>query len=1060
MKVFLSSTFVDLGEVRAEISRWLSGVFGAELIIMETFGSDTAPPNISSVRRVRECDIFVGIYAGRYGTVDDISGKSITELELDEAKNALSTGIIKAILLYLLEPTAKWPSALAEPGAEANLKRLFGRAKQHTCTYFLDRTELPFLIVRDVYRESVPWTSTARKLREPSLPTVRVLRQPFGMEFLTTADRAYLAGRETEIDRLASLVEGNQICLLLGDSGIGKTSLIQAGLIPALSSRYRCIYVRPFGLADSDVVNQIQTSLFDGKPSYKGTLPPLLAEASAAVGESVLLLIIDQFEDILASRDAREIKQLVDDLRTLRELNLHAVRVLIAYRADLEGRLGEFWQHIAGSPQGLPRLYVQGVDERDAWKLIEKTAHDLRVRLELTGEKVATIRGDLTTASRAISSEQLYPPYVQILIEHIWSVSQGQADHSYSFAQYSSAGSIEGIVGSYLGRVLGYARDSRGDTQAVLVTLVRSYGAKRQVTLEDVAAETSRSQDRCEVALEKLIDYRLVRHIGEYYEVSHDFVARKVLFELVDSDELKFKRFRELLASKAAAYGTTKNLLSVEELTMLYVYRERILPVELEVRLLLASWLDQRGPALYWIMKTDPSPLLLWLTAEMTASTDNREISVRAVLLKRKLTEKAIAPHDYSLFRGYQLALEFAGVILENPSAVPEKVLIHALRHRRAEVRNAALQVVIFQVCEGRWAWVERFHKSKSRALRAAYEELVRNPSVPLPSVQSPTPTLRRFSVLKQLASSGGSSNTANALYRSLRNLRSSRRNLILGNALRLVQNGRVEQLVSAAGRFSADECREAFAAINGNLTDRHFEFLLQTYVDWNMGRPQKSRLWASNSNALAASIYRTANESRMPFISAALDHIVLWWSSRPLVAALLKFGGPSELQAVVKKIAQADYKVDYWNHTELGSITEERLRKVTDHIPPFLREISDTQEFWTHIEVKRRKSAMRGILLPIRESTNRALYIRISAYALLGTSREKDQDLLIRLAGHEYGLIARSAARCLVRCFGNRALELLTAQIEESVSRGKAKSIAGAVAEAEMQLFGVAPRN
>lgn len=1059
MKIFLSSTFVDLGDVRADISRWLTGVFGAELIIMETFGSDAAPPNITSVRRVRECEMFVGIYARRYGTIDDVSGRSITELELDEAKNALSTGVIRTILLYLLEPNAECPSSLIEPGAEANLKRLFAKARQHTCTYFSDRAELPFLIVRDVYRESSPWKSTARKLREPSLPTVRVLSQPFGMEFLTSADRTYLAGRSLDIDRLAALLEGNEVCLLLGDSGIGKTSLIQAGLIPKISSQYRCIYVRPFGLADSDVVNQIQTSLFDGRPSYKGPLPPLLAEASAAIEESALLLIIDQFEDILASRDVREITQIVEDLRTIRELHLHAIRVLVVYRADLEGKLGEFWQHIAGSPQGLSRLYLRGIDDRHAWELVTKTAHDLSVALQLSGEEEATIRADLVSASRVISSEQVYPPYVQILIEHIWSNSQDNRDHTYVFDQYSSAGRIEGIVGGYLSRVLGYAKDSKGDTQAVLVTLVRSYGAKRQVTLEDIAAETSRGPDRCEAALERLIDYRLVRHIGEYYEVSHDFIARKVLFELVDSDELKFKRFRELLASKAAAYSTTKNLLAIEELTVLYAYRDRVLPEGPELRLLLASWLDQRGPALYWIMKSDRNQMLVWLDSEIATSADRREISVRAVLLKRKLSEQQLTAKDYSLFRGYQLAQEFAGVILEDPSAVPDKAIIHALWHRRAEVRNAALKVVICQVSQGKWAWIERLHKSQSRALRMAYEELVRNPSVPLPVLHSPKSGVRQFSILKQLGVGNCSAKSANALYASLRRLRPSNRNLTFGNALRTIRGGRIEKLVLAADRFTANDCREAFAAIDGNLTDSQFEFLLQAYVLWNTERPQKSRLWASNSNALALSICRTANEDRVRLILGVLDHIALWWSSRPLIAALLRFGGPDELHAVLKKIASADYQVDYWNHTELGSITETRLREVTDHIPTFLLEIYETQEFWTHIDHKGRKDALPGVLLPIRESSNRPLYIRLSAYALLGTTRENDQDLLVRLAGHEYGLIARSAAKSLVRCFGNRALEFLTAQIEESVSRGKAKSIAGALAEAEMQLLGVAPQ-
>src|SRR5712692_6374122 len=91
-RIFLSSTFVDLKATRSEITKWLRGVFEADLIIMETFGSDAAPPDIFSVRHVRDSDLFVGIYAHRYGTIDPKSGESITELELDEAKRSLSAG--------------------------------------------------------------------------------------------------------------------------------------------------------------------------------------------------------------------------------------------------------------------------------------------------------------------------------------------------------------------------------------------------------------------------------------------------------------------------------------------------------------------------------------------------------------------------------------------------------------------------------------------------------------------------------------------------------------------------------------------------------------------------------------------------------------------------------------------------------------------------------------------------------------------------------------------------------------------------------------------------------
>jgi hypothetical protein len=126
IRVFLSSTFTDLQAVRREVSRRLGEVFGARLITMETFGSDEAPPEVSSVRRVKECDIFVGIYARRYGSIDGSTGRSITELELEEAERALSAGTLSGILLYLLGENAPWPPEYenVDPGTAEKLTRL------------------------------------------------------------------------------------------------------------------------------------------------------------------------------------------------------------------------------------------------------------------------------------------------------------------------------------------------------------------------------------------------------------------------------------------------------------------------------------------------------------------------------------------------------------------------------------------------------------------------------------------------------------------------------------------------------------------------------------------------------------------------------------------------------------------------------------------------------------------------------------------------------------------------------------------------------------------------
>jgi hypothetical protein len=1004
VKVFLSSTFVDLGKARAEVSAWLSGVFGAELIVMETFGSDTTPPDITSIRRVRECDAFIGIYARRYGTVDQNSGKSITELELDEAKNALSTGVLKTILLYVLKRESPWPQEFTEKDQAVRIKleRLAEKARHHTCTLFERVEQLPFFIVRDVYREISARAQHVRKLRDFSLPPVRPITQPLGMEFLTSADRGYLAGRQKQVDDLIALLRDNQICLLLGDSGVGKTSLIHAGLIPNLPASWRTVYSRPFGLPDSDVTNQIQTSIFDGLPSYKGSLPPLLAEVLAALGDKSLLLIIDQFEDVLAARDNRELEQLIEDIRTIREIYSPSVRLLICYRADLEARLGELWQRITGSAQGLPRLYLPGIDEHSAWGVIKKVLGDLSVEMTLGAEEETAIEQDLVTASHGATGNRVYPPYVQILIDHIWATSK-QGPDRYSLKDYTAAGSIEGIVGTYLSRLISYAQDSKGTIQAVLVALVRSHGSKKQVTLQDIAGETARDFVQCEAAVERLIDLRLVRHIGEYYEISHDFIARKVLYELVDADELAFKRFRELLSSKSAAFSTTRSLLTTEELLMLYIYRDRILPNELELRLLLASRLSNEGPALYWILKADPDQLPLWLQAEQ-GFLDDQKSTALAALLKRKLKGQALTGQDYSVFHGYQLSTELAALIREAGAIVPEKVLRYGLRHRRAEVRNASLEAVVREVKNGDWS--------------SAGKHLLEN----------------------------------------LRMLRPSRSKLLFGRALYLVRTGRVPTFLSKAGKMSAADCVIWFSAIRPGLSDQAFELLIQKYEQWNANGGEARPTQSTKSNALARAICRLADEQRVKRIVAVVRKTPLLWSSRPLVAALLRHGGNEELAFLLEKIAGAEYHIDYWNHTELGSITEARMSKIGVGIPPFLQTIANTTEFWSHVRGQHRRDGSKQMLLPIVNPQNRPLFIRLAGYGILGAAKKEDQELLLRLATHEYGLIARAAAKRLVCFFGLEVFKLLSSGIEESIRSNKTDSISEALVAAELEAYGIMP--
>lgn len=87
-RVFVSSTFYDLRQVREDLDRYISGM-GYEAVLHETgdiaYGKDS-PPEGYLHREIEMCDILVCVIGGRYGTESqEQPGTSITHQELNAA---------------------------------------------------------------------------------------------------------------------------------------------------------------------------------------------------------------------------------------------------------------------------------------------------------------------------------------------------------------------------------------------------------------------------------------------------------------------------------------------------------------------------------------------------------------------------------------------------------------------------------------------------------------------------------------------------------------------------------------------------------------------------------------------------------------------------------------------------------------------------------------------------------------------------------------------------------------------------------------------------------------
>ena len=101
-KVFVSSTYLDLKEYRESVRQILREM-KFEDVAMEYFTAEDQRPVDKCLSEVASCDLYIGIFAWRYGHIPPGETKSITELEY---RKAVATG--KECLIFLVDTKKPW----------------------------------------------------------------------------------------------------------------------------------------------------------------------------------------------------------------------------------------------------------------------------------------------------------------------------------------------------------------------------------------------------------------------------------------------------------------------------------------------------------------------------------------------------------------------------------------------------------------------------------------------------------------------------------------------------------------------------------------------------------------------------------------------------------------------------------------------------------------------------------------------------------------------------------------------------------------------------------------
>ena len=174
LKIYLSSTFADLEQHRERVYRELRSL-RHNVIAMEDYVAADRRPVDQCLEDVRSADVYVGIFAWRYGYVPSDNNParlSITELEYREA-----TRLGKPRLIFALKDSTPWPPNMMdvttgdnERGARINQLRselLAGRL----VGIFQTADELAVKVVSALYRWQIE--SSRDETPAEAAPTVR-----------------------------------------------------------------------------------------------------------------------------------------------------------------------------------------------------------------------------------------------------------------------------------------------------------------------------------------------------------------------------------------------------------------------------------------------------------------------------------------------------------------------------------------------------------------------------------------------------------------------------------------------------------------------------------------------------------------------------------------------------------------------------------------------------------------------------------------------------------------------------------------------------------------------
>ena len=417
------------------------------------------------------------------------------------------------------------------------------------------------------------------------------MRSPFKfLDSFTLEDRDAFFGRNQEIEELYELIYETKLLIVYGNSGTGKTSLIQCGL----ASKFDGTDWFPIWLRRNENINDsLQVSLKNALGSSREEPLVITTAISEIFNHSLrpVYLIFDQFEELFILGSTSEQETFIEGIKTLVDSELPC-KVLFIIREEYLGYLNLFERYLPNIFNY--RLRVEPMSFNKITNVISSSFE--KFNLKLLGNQESLLQKMIRNLQYDHSGIKL--PFLQVYLDQIYrsnynlAYQNSEPEEEFPLLTFDDAnieafGNIQDVLERFLTEqqisVQQLLEERFGELPPNMVSkvmdiFITAEGTKRPIYYKKVGEEftfdaytnnyiniTKVDQDVFLNGIKAFERRRLLRMTANSFELSHDSLAI-ILEQKRSEQERKIKEIEKRIVIGFIEYQQSGEFLSRKQL--------------------------------------------------------------------------------------------------------------------------------------------------------------------------------------------------------------------------------------------------------------------------------------------------------------------------------------------------------------------------------------------------------------------------------------------------------------------------------------------------------------